>query len=361
MIPPPVARPGVTSTNMPSSVLSGESCQCHFVRGRRISYWYGSGMTAGVAMNRVSTSAESGSDASLAAGAAGAGLRAGLTRYYSLTKPRVLYGNLLTVVAGYFLASRGGFHTWPFLALVLGSTLVIASACVLNNVLDRDIDAAMVRTRHRVTVTGSVGARSAGIYAFVLAAMGLALLVTGTNWFVVAAAVGGFGVYVLLYGMLSKRLSVHGTLVGSVSGAAPILGGYLAGSGRLDLGAVLAFLAVFLWQLPEFYAIAIYRRDEYAHAGIPVISVVSGISRTTAHILVYTVAFVLVTLLLPAFGYTGLVYTLIMGGLGIGWIALAIAGRQTCHTIRWARRMFAYSLIMILALCILFALGPILP
>lgn len=312
-------------------------------------------------MSSLSTPAGTGNDASLAAGTAGEGLRAALMRYYSLTKPRVLYGNVITVVAGYFLASRGGFHTWPFLALVLGSTLVIGSACVLNNVLDRDIDVAMVRTRQRVTVTGSVGVRSGVSYSVALGAMGLGLLATGTNWLVVAVAAGGFCVYVLLYGMLSKRMSVHGTLVGSVSGAAPILGGYLAISARLDVGAVLAFLALFLWQLPEFYSIAIYRRDEYAQAGIPVISVVKGISRTTAHILAYTVAFVVVTLLLPAFGYTGLVYTIIMGGLGLGWIALGIAGLHARHTAQWARRMFSYSLIMVLALCAMFAIGPILP
>src|SRR5699024_6788060 len=98
-------------------------------------------------MTNTSIPARLGKDASLAAGASGGGLRAGLIRYYSLTKPGVLYGNVITVVAGYFLASRGGFQAWPFLSLLVGSTLVIASACVLNNVLDRDIDTAMARTR----------------------------------------------------------------------------------------------------------------------------------------------------------------------------------------------------------------------
>lgn len=282
-------------------------------------------------------------------------------RYYSLTKPRVLYGNVITVVAGYFLASQGAFQLWPFLALVVGSTLVIGSACVLNNVLDRDIDAAMVRTRQRPTVTGSVAATAAVLYSAVLGAVGLSLLATGTNWLVVAVAAGGFCVYVWLYGMLSKRMSIHGTLVGSVSGAAPIVGGYLAVDAHVDVGAVLAFLTVFLWQMPEFYSIAIYRHDEYAQAGVPVISVVKGVRRTTAQILVYTVAVVVVTLLLPVFGYTGLIYTVIMGALGTGWIILGIRGLRASDVNRWAHRMFGYSMLMILAVCALFATGPILP
>lgn len=312
-------------------------------------------------MRTPSTAAGTGRDAGLAAAASADGPSAVLKRYYSLTKPRVLYGNVITVVAGYFLASRGGFQAWPFLALVLGSTLVIAAACVLNNVLDRDIDADMVRTRQRATVTGSVRVRPAVVYSAALAAMGLGLLAAGTNWGVVAVGAGGFCVYVLFYGMLSKRMSMHGTLVGSISGAAPILGGYLTVSARLDLGAVLAFLALFLWQMPEFYSISIYRRDEYARAGIPVISVVKGIPRATAEILAYTVVFVVVTLLLAAFGYTGIVYTVVMGGLGLGWIALGIRGLRTPDSARWAHRMFGYSMIMILALCAMFAVGPILP
>lgn len=312
-------------------------------------------------MTNTSTPARPGKDASLAAGASGGGLRAGLTRYYSLTKPRVLYGNVITVVAGYFLASRGGFQTWPFLSLLVGSTLVIASACVLNNVLDRDIDTAMTRTRQRATVTGSVRVRPAVTYSLALGTLGLGLLAAGTNGLVVAVGAGGFCVYVLLYGVLSKRMSVHGTLVGSVSGAAPILGGYLAVSAHLDLGAVLAFLALFLWQMPEFYSIAIYRRDEYARAGVPVISVVKGVARTIKHILAYTVAFVVVTLLLALFGYVGTVYAAVMGGLGLGWIGLGIAGLRAPDATRWAHRMFGFSMIMILALCLMFAIGPILP
>ena len=173
----------------------------------------------------------------------------------------------------------------------------------------------------------------------------------------VATGIGGFITYVWLYGALSKRRSLHGTLVGSVSGAAPIL----AVSGRLDAGAAIAFAMLFLWQMPEFYSIAIYRREEYARAGVPVISVVKGDRTTAVHILAYTVAFVVVTLLLPVFGYVGVVYTVVMAALGLWWIYLGVLGLRAAEPATWARRMFRFSMVMILALCVMVSVGPFLP
>ncbi|HSP75974.1 MAG TPA: heme o synthase [Cryobacterium sp.] len=302
-----------------------------------------------------------GTDGALAERAGGTGIRDTITRYYSLTKPGVLYGNALTAAAGFLLAARGQVDLLLFAALCLGTTLVIASATVLNNVLDRDIDTVMERTKKRATVTGSIGVRNAVIFSSLLFVFGMAMLIAWTNWLVVAVGLGGFLVYVVLYGMLSKRLSIHGTLVGSVSGAAPILAGYVAVTGAVDIGAVLAFLAVFLWQMPEFYSIAIYRHDEYARAGVPVISVVRGIPNTTVQILVYTIGFVVSTLLLSVFGYVGYVYSAVMGVLGAYWIWLGVVGLNATDPSAWARRMFRYSLVMILVYCVMISVGPILP
>ena len=302
-----------------------------------------------------------GTDGALAERAGGTRSRDVITRYYSLTKPGVLYGNALTAAAGFLLAARGQVDLPLFLALCLGTTLVIASATVLNNVLDRDIDTVMERTKKRATVTGRIGVRNAVIFSSVLFVLGITMLIAWTNWLVVIVGLGGFLVYVVLYGMLSKRMSIHGTLVGSVSGAAPILAGYVAVTGAIDPGAVLAFLAVFLWQMPEFYSIAIYRHDEYARAGVPVISVVRGIPNTTLQILIYTIGFVVSTLLLPVFGYVGFVYTTVMGLLGAYWIWLGIVGLNAADPAAWARRMFRYSLVMILVYCIMVSVGPVLP
>lgn len=302
-----------------------------------------------------------GTDGAIAARASSQSFRDTVTRYYSLTKPGVLYGNVLTAAAGFLLASRGNVDLWLFLALIAGTTMVIGSATVLNNVLDRDIDTVMERTKKRATVTGSIGARNATIFSIVLGVVGMAILIAWTNWLVVLVGLGGFLVYVILYGMWSKRVSIHGTLVGSVSGAAPILAGYVAVTGAIDIAAVLVFLIMFFWQMPEFYSIAIYRHDEYAEAGIPVISVTRGIENTTVQILLYTVAFVVSTLLLPVFGYVGVAYSVVMGALGAYWIWLGIKGLRAGDSAAWARKMFRFSLVMILALCLMLAVGPILP
>ena len=161
--------------------------------------------------------------------------------YYSLTKPGVLYGNVITAAAGFFLASGRHIDWWLFLALLVGTTLVIGSACVINNYFDQDIDSLMERTKKRAIVSGQVPARSALVFGIILGILGMMILVAYTNWLVVAIGVIGFIDYVVLYGMLSKRMSVHGTLVGSISGAMPILAGYVGAAGVIDLGAILVF------------------------------------------------------------------------------------------------------------------------
>jgi protoheme IX farnesyltransferase len=283
--------------------------------------------------------------------------------YYSLTKPGVLYGNALTAAAGFLLASgnTGTFNFWLFVALCLGSTLIIASACVLNNYLDQDIDSKMARTKKRALVQGEIKGRNAVIFSVLLGAIGLLILMLFTNLLVVFIGIGGFLVYVVFYGMLSKRLSIHGTLVGSVSGAAPILAGYVAVTGTIDLGAVLVFLVLFLWQMPEFYSIAVYRQKEYAAAGVPVMSVVKGIKSTKIQIFVYTILFVVSTLLLSVFSYTSITYFVIMAALGLYWIWLGLKGLRAADSDAWARKMFRFSLIILLVFCALISVDVLLP
>lgn len=283
--------------------------------------------------------------------------------YYSLTKPGVLYGNVITGVAG-FLLGAGVFQTfdiWLFLATIGGMTLVIASACALNNVFDRDIDVIMERTRTRAVAHGDIPVRDATLFAIVLGALGMGLLVLWTNWYVVGTGVFGYVVYVWLYGTLSKRTSIHGTLVGSISGAMPILAGYLAVSNGFDAAAVLVFLALFFWQFPEFYSIAIYRRKEYAAAGIPLMSVVKGVRSTAVQIVAYTVLYVAATLLLTLLGYTGWIYFVAMLVLGLYWIRLAVEGLYASDIDAWARRNFHFSLVALLALSVALAIGALLP
>jgi heme o synthase len=284
-----------------------------------------------------------------------------LRGYYSLTKPRVMYGNVLTSVAGFLLAAKGHIDAGLFLSTVGGMTLIIGSACALNNFLDRDIDKRMERTKKRVTVTGEIPPRQAAIFAVLLGLAGFLVLAIFTSWLVLAIGAAGYFTYVVFYGMLSKRRSVHGTLVGSLSGAAPILAGYCAARGGLDAGAFIVFLILFFWQMPEFYSISIYRRQEYAAAGVPVISVVKGIKRTKLEILIYTVAFSASVVLLTVFGTAGYTYLTVMSLLCLYWIWLAVKGQRAPDSSCWARSMFKFSMIIILALSVMLSFGSILP
>ncbi len=287
-----------------------------------------------------------------------------IRQYYSLAKPGVLYGNVITGVAGFLLASSAArtFDAGLFIAAIGGMTLIIGAACVLNNVLDQDIDRIMARTKQRAVASGTIQARPATIFSVVLGVAGVLALALWTNWLVVAIGVLGFIVYVWLYGALAKRRSIHGTLVGSLSGAAPILAGYVAVAGRIDAGAVLVFAALFFWQFPEFFSIAIYRRAEYKAAGVPVITVKKSMMYTKQRIFVYAVLFLLAALLLTSFHYTGYVYSAAMTLVGAYWLAVAFHGfKPETDDDRWAKKMFHASLNVLLIYSFMIAVGPLLP
>ena len=156
--------------------------------------------------------------------------------YYELIKPGVTYGNLLTTVAGFLLASRGDINLTLFVAITLGMGLVIGSACAFNNYFDQDIDRIMTRTQKRSIVAGLVPAKNALIFAGIIGFIGFTLLALFTNLLTVVIAFLGFIIYIVLYGMLSKRMSIHGTLVGSVSGAMPILSWVYGRNDNIDAG-----------------------------------------------------------------------------------------------------------------------------
>ncbi len=281
--------------------------------------------------------------------------------YWQLTKPGVMLGNVLTAVAGYFLAAAGTVDWVVFFAMLVGMVAVVASACVINNYLDQDIDRVMKRTQKRPSVTGVIPSRHILIYGITLAIIGFIALYIWTNWLVVSIGVIGFVTYVWLYGALSKRRSVHGTLVGSISGAMPIAGGYAAVNGVIDPGLIIVFLILFFWQFPEFFSIGIYRRKDYADANIPIMPVARGIKPTIKQIYIYTTLYVLSTLALTVYGYTGGWYFVVMLVAGIVWIRLASEGMQTIDPEGWARRMFRVSMYSILLLCVMLVVGPLLP
>ncbi len=276
-----------------------------------------------------------------------------------LTKPGIIYGNLLTATGGFLLASRGHISFSLLLATLTGVSLVIASACVFNNYIDRDIDKKMARTKHRALVIGTVSARSAMVYASLLGLTGFFVLGRYTNWLTVGLGLMAMFTYVILYG-IAKRSSVHGTVVGSIAGALPPVAGYTAVANRLDAGALLLFVILVCWQMPHFYAIAMYRLKDYKSAGLPVLPVKKGILTTKIQIVLYVVAFIAATLSLSLLGYTGYVYSAVMGVIGLVWLWKGLQGFKATDDKRWARKMFLFSLIAITAFSLMLSINSLL-
>lgn len=282
--------------------------------------------------------------------------------YYYLTKPGIIYGNLIPTVGAFLLAAHWHIDFILLIATVVGLSLVIASACVCNNYLDRGLDAKMTRTRRRALVQGTVSTHTALLYSAALGIAGFLTLTFAVNILSAGVAFGGFVAYVALYGF-AKRHSVHGTLVGSLAGAAPPVVGYTAITNHLDGAAAILFLTLACWQMPHFYTIALYRLQDYRAAGLPVLPAVRGIAATKRQIIAYIVAFILACSLLTFSGYTGYIYLagiLLMGGF---WLQRGLRGlnRPDSSTVGWARQMFVLSLVILPVLSLLWSVGTMLP
>jgi protoheme IX farnesyltransferase len=159
-----------------------------------------------------------------------------------------------------------------------------------------------------------------------------------------------------VYSLYLKRNSVYGTLIGSLAGAAPPLAGYCAVSGRFDLGALILLSIFSLWQMPHCYAIAIFRRDDYAAAAIPVLPVKQAMPAVKKHILGYILAYIAATLMLAFGGYTGYSYLAVAAALGLFWLYLAWSGYKTTNERLWAKKLFVFSILNIFALSVMMSI-----
>ncbi len=284
-------------------------------------------------------------------------------RYFQVTKPGITGGNLIATIGGFLLASQGApVNVGLMLATVLGLMLVVASGCALNNCIDRDIDARMARTKQRVLVTGAMSVRAAFWHGVVLGAAGFATLALWTNMLALLCAVFGYVIYVGVYSLYMKRNSVYGTVVGSLSGAAPPVAGYLAARGQFDTGALILLLMFCLWQMPHSYAIAIYRFADYEAAGIPVLPVVRGVNAAKRQIVLYIMAFAVATVLLALDGYAGKGYLAVACATSAWWLKMALAGHRPQTDDRlWARQVFLFSTVTICALSAMMAIDGQVP
>ncbi|PHM63096.1 heme o synthase [Xenorhabdus ishibashii] len=276
-----------------------------------------------------------------------------IKQYLQVTKPGIIFGNLISAIGGFLLASKGVIDYPLFFATMVGVSLVVASGCVFNNYIDRDIDRIMERTKERVLVKGLIDPKISLIYASVLGIAGIVLLYVAANALAMQLALIGFIIYVGVYSLYMKRKSVYGTLVGSLSGAAPPVIGYCAVAGHFDTGALILLLIFSLWQMPHSYAIAIFRLKDYQAANIPVLPVIKGISVAKNHITLYILAFMVATLMLTLSGYAGYKYLIVAAAVSIWWLGMALSGYKTSNDRIWARKLFLFSIVAIMSLSVM--------
>jgi len=260
-------------------------------------------------------------------------------------------------VAGFFLAaSFVPFSLSALLGAIGGIAGVIASACVINNVLDRNIDKRMKRTAKRDIASGVISVRKASLFGIAIGIVGFGLLIALTNTVTVLLGVLAYVWYVVIYG-IAKRRTVLSTLIGGVAGSLPPVAGYTALTGNVDVAAIILFLILFFWQMPHFYAIAMFRQKDYAAAHLPVWSVKYGLKSTKRQILLFTIIYAIVACSLTIFGYTGIIYLVAVLALSIYWVYKGVSLYDRVDDIKWARTMFGVSLLVLLANCLMIGVG----
>jgi heme o synthase len=264
-------------------------------------------------------------------------------QFWRLTKPRVVSLILFTAVIGMFLATPSLPPPGLVFAATLGIGLVAGAAAAFNCLVEQKIDAAMARTRGRPTVSGTISPAQIVIFAGAVGGLGLAILWQAVNpltmWLTMATFVG----YAVIYTVILKPATPQNIVIGGASGAMPPLLGWVAITGDVTFQPLLLFLIIFAWTPPHFWALALYRRNEYARAGVPMLPVTHGEAFTRLHLLLYTMLLTAATLLPFASGMAGWFYfgvALVLDAAFLGY-AVAIWRR---YSDALAKRTFAFSI-----------------
>ncbi len=278
-----------------------------------------------------------------------------LSQFLALTKPRVVSLIVFCAVIGMLLAVPFGALNARFAAVAvlatIGIALVAGAAAAINCLVEQRIDALMARTRARPLPRGELDAAQTLAFAAVVGGGGLALLYFEVNsltmWLTLATFVG----YAIIYTVVLKPITPQNIVIGGASGAMPPVLGWAAMTGDISYQALLLFLIIFAWTPPHFWALALYRKHEYAKAGVPMLPVTHGDKFTRLHVLFYTVILVAATLLPFATHMSGLIYVVAAISLGVIFLYYAVRIYRD-YSDRLARATFRYS---ILYLTLLFA------
>ena len=274
-----------------------------------------------------------------------------LRAFYALTKPRVVSLIVFTAVIGMFLAVPGMVPPQILIAGTLGVALVAGAAAAVNCLVEQKIDALMRRTRWRPLPRGELTAAQALLFAGALGGVGLWILFHFVNALTMWLTVATFTGYAVVYTVLLKQATPQNIVIGGASGAMPPVLGWAAATGEVSIDAMILFLIIFAWTPPHFWALALYRTEDYAKAGVPMLPVTHGKPYTRLQVLLYTLILFAVSLLPFVIRMSGWLYlaaALVLGGV---FVAYAVRIYRT-YSDALAQKTFRYS---ILYLALLFA------
>ena len=263
--------------------------------------------------------------------------------YYELTKPRVVALITFTAVVGMLLSTPGLVPWQAFIFGSIGIWLASASAAAINHLVDRRADALMARTQRRPLPQGHIEAKPALIFAIMLAALSMLLLVWFVNVLTAVLTFLSMIGYAVIYTMYLKRATPQNIVIGGAAGAMPPVLGWTAVTGELHPHALLLFLIIFVWTPPHFWALAVHKRKEYAEVAIPMLPVTHGVEFTRLQITLYTILLFVVTLLPYLTGMSGWIYLLAALLLNARFIYFAVY-LQISRSDILAMRMFVYSI-----------------
>jgi protoheme IX farnesyltransferase len=282
--------------------------------------------------------------------------------YLELCKPRVVALMLLTAIIGMLLAVPTlVFIPWQiFIFGSLGIALSASSGAILNHIVDRHIDTLMHRTVDRPIAAGRITPRQALGFAAVLGITGLALLLQFVNFLTAALTLFALIGYALIYTVFLKRATPQNIVIGGLAGAAPPLLGWTAVTGSIDYMGLLLVLIIFVWTPPHFWALAIYRHEEYAKANIPMLPVTHGIAFTKLSVLLYTLLLTGVSLLPFVVDMSGIIYLIGVMLLNFGFIYWAIRLIKS-NDLSVALRTFYYSIFYLMLLFVVLLVDHYLP
>ena len=270
-------------------------------------------------------------------------------QYWALTKPRVVALIAFTAIIGMLMAVPGLPPAVPAIAGMVGIWLAAASAAAINHLIDQRIDVVMARTAHRPLPSGQLRSPQVLAFALALGALSILILVVWTNVLTAVLTFASLIGYAVVYTAWLKRATPQNIVIGGAAGAAPPVLGWAAVTGEVHPHALLLFLIVFVWTPPHFWALAIFRRDDYARAMIPMLPVTHGVTYTRWHVLFYTLLLVVVTMLPWLTGMSGLFY--LGGALVLGGVFVYYAIRlMNPPSERFAMIVFNYSIVYLMAL-----------